>query len=671
MSAGLRTCRIASLASAAAVFLWAQPGLAQATNPASVRQIAITSSPQDVVGVSIGLGHAVPTPVASTQPTTGFRDFASVNARLQQLAVGLDPHHVVELLPPIGTTQWGKEIPLIRISDADTVRDDGSPEPRVLISAGVHGREWISPEVALRIAEHFALGYAPDHDDRLEYLINNLEIYILPVLNPDGLVYTQRNPAVCVDGLDAQGAIVENARDGRFHRKNLTDHSNQEFLPITDTATVDVPNLGSTLTFQGLLGVDLNRNHQVGYANGGGYPPNSADPRAEDFHGRANAGAGYQLNLSEPETRSFRLFVDSIVGRLRAHVDIHSYEQKIYMQETNVAARDDLVRSLADSLRAAITPLDPDQYLLVENAFQDESGTIDALISEGSTQPASYTLELPPRRHLVEKGDADLGNRGFALAENAIGSTTASVLPAMELLADFAGGPAHLQRVMIWQDRPEGGGNADGLIDPLEIVYEAQWDPDPADDTQRILGVRQARSLEPGPARVLLVFSEPMKRDDGNGNPLDADGGEATTLDDVGIQVPGSLTVLPVAEVSGTGWLGTKEEPDEDGLEPGYDRYKFDTWEGGFTWSAPATGVAGSPVLRVSAADLYGNALDGKPETVEAWNRGWVTYEDPAPNGIDGHGGVDQGQTLPLDIAAPSIGITVDRPPTDFPGGDD
>merc|ERR1712077_167835 len=59
-------------------------------------------------------------------------------------------------------------------------------KPAMWIDGGIHAREWVSPAVVMFMLKELVENDS-DHPDLLE----NIDWYILPVVNPDGYLYTQ------------------------------------------------------------------------------------------------------------------------------------------------------------------------------------------------------------------------------------------------------------------------------------------------------------------------------------------------------------------------------------------------------------------------------------------------------------------------------------------------
>ncbi len=86
----------------------------------------------------------------------------------------------------LGTSYEGRDIPGIKISD--NVSTDES-EPEAFICALHHAREAATVEVAMYIIDYLTDHYAEPGYEYVTYLVDNREIYIIPIVNPDGKVY--------------------------------------------------------------------------------------------------------------------------------------------------------------------------------------------------------------------------------------------------------------------------------------------------------------------------------------------------------------------------------------------------------------------------------------------------------------------------------------------------
>lgn len=163
----------------------------------------------------------------------------------------------------IGTSTQGRALKIIKISN-------GKPNNKAIwIDGGIHAREWISPATATYIINELV----EDWDDLPEY-IQNLDWYVLPVVNPDGYEYSHESD--------------------RLWRKSRSSN-----------------------TFPLCKGVDLNRNY--GYKWGG--KGMSKQPCSEIYGG---SGA-----FSEPETRAIKTFLTPKAARIGGSISLHSYGEYI------------------------------------------------------------------------------------------------------------------------------------------------------------------------------------------------------------------------------------------------------------------------------------------------------------------------------------------------------
>lgn len=159
-------------------------------------------------------------------------------------------HPTTSQLFTIGNSVEGRPIQGIKISTNPAVDD---PAKGDVIFVGLHhAREWLAAEMPLRLAEYLLTS----NDPALQACMNNLQIWIIPVLNPDGYAYTA----------DPSG--------DRYWRKNRRDNGD------------------------GTFGVDLNRNYGFEWGLNSGSSPNTND---DTYRGPSA--------FSEPEVAHFRDFV--------------------------------------------------------------------------------------------------------------------------------------------------------------------------------------------------------------------------------------------------------------------------------------------------------------------------------------------------------------------------
>jgi hypothetical protein len=82
-----------------------------------------------------------------------------------------------------GKSAQGRPLQAIRLSGQN-------PKGTILITAATHGDELITSEVVMDFVNRLVLGYG--NENRVTRILNELEIYFVPVVNPDGFVKVQR-----------------------------------------------------------------------------------------------------------------------------------------------------------------------------------------------------------------------------------------------------------------------------------------------------------------------------------------------------------------------------------------------------------------------------------------------------------------------------------------------
>ncbi|KAI1346605.1 hypothetical protein F5Y01DRAFT_321607 [Xylaria sp. FL0043] len=146
----------------------------------------------------------------------------------------------------------------------------------IFFNGNVHAREWITSMVVEYILYQIVTGY--ESDELVQKVLDNYDFYVLPVVNPDGFVYTQTTD--------------------RLWRKNRQTRSNT-------TA----------------IGTDINRNWAVGWGGDGSSP----NPSSETFSGFAPHDT--------PETAALAAYAGKLrdLHGIKLYIDWHSYAQVILL----------------------------------------------------------------------------------------------------------------------------------------------------------------------------------------------------------------------------------------------------------------------------------------------------------------------------------------------------
>ena len=84
----------------------------------------------------------------------------------------------------IGKSVEGRELRVIKIGKP---RSDGAPKPAIWIDGGIHAREWISPAATTYVVTQLLENY---DSIEIKQIVDTFDIYVLPILNPDGYVFT-------------------------------------------------------------------------------------------------------------------------------------------------------------------------------------------------------------------------------------------------------------------------------------------------------------------------------------------------------------------------------------------------------------------------------------------------------------------------------------------------
>ena len=231
-------------------------------------------------------------------------------------------------LQSLGKSIEGRDIVALKITGADATPH---AKPVFLFMGCHHAREWISVEVPLAIGHHFVEGYATDA--AIKALVDSREIWICPMVNPDGLTWSQNNY--------------------KYWRKNR--HKNAD----------------------GTFGVDPNRNYGYKWGTAG----DSGEPDSDTYRGTEA--------FSEIETQNIRDFAKAHL--LTASISFHSYGERVlypFSYGYDLAPDDTLLKGMAGKMA------EQNKYVSHESVdLYPSSGDTDDFLYMG-VGSMSFTIEL-------------------------------------------------------------------------------------------------------------------------------------------------------------------------------------------------------------------------------------------------------------------------------------
>ncbi len=231
----------------------------------------------------------------------------------------------------IGTSVLGRYIPYFTIGNTAATK-------KVCVTASIHGREYIASQVVMRLAEEYISECKDD-------VLNNACLYIVPMVNPDGVMIAQK-------GAD-----------------HVSDEDIRAF--IENTGHYDEWKANAN-------GIDLNRNFHIGWKTVNLY--GTVSPSYAMWKG--------ELPETEPETIALRRFAES--GNFSKFVNLHQQGEVIYYGS---GLATDGINAASSALAVKVNKING--YAIIDNNGQaeDSYGTFADFVCVKLKKP-SITLEL-------------------------------------------------------------------------------------------------------------------------------------------------------------------------------------------------------------------------------------------------------------------------------------
>ena len=289
-----------------------------------------------------------------------YRSFSEINNHLNDIVLTSD----IATQIVIGQSYEGRDINVIKIGLDNNLED----KPAIFINGCQHAREWITPMATTYLIEELITQYNINLE--INNFLNLVDVYILPVSNPDGYVYTWE--------------------EDRWWRKNRQ------------------PNLNSEC-----IGTDLNRNWNYDW---NGQQSTSEDPCSFIYVGSNPFSASETQVISD-----YILTIPNLVN----HIDVHNYSALIvgpWASSEDLTEDNDEIYCLGTRMQSAVSNTHDYPYIFGTGTVNDllyliSGGMVDWVY--GYLSSLSFLYELRPASLYYFDSNFD-GLGAFDNDENAI-----------------------------------------------------------------------------------------------------------------------------------------------------------------------------------------------------------------------------------------------------------
>ncbi|HEV2999245.1 MAG TPA: M14 family zinc carboxypeptidase [Solirubrobacteraceae bacterium] len=317
----------------------------------------------------------------------------------------------------IGRSYQGRELSGVEI--ARNVRN-GEARPVYLVVALHHAREWPSAEAAMEFAH--LLVNERDTNPRVQHLLETTRTVIVPLINPDGFITSQRaapvdpasnlsdrgiNPAIPVfgslttaEGVAPPGGILS------YRRKNCAG---------------DIPSPLVPCELQ--WGIDPNRN----YGQGWGGPGSSAEAFSQSYHGPGP--------WSEPETQAVHQF--SARHQVTTIITMHNVAALVLrppgVHDAGNAPDEPRLKEIGDAMADAAGYTSQFGFQLYDTSGTTEDWNYAAQGAYGFTielGPKDGEFHMPYEVGFVDQWTGDYAGNGKGLREALLIAGEAAANPA-------------------------------------------------------------------------------------------------------------------------------------------------------------------------------------------------------------------------------------------------